>query len=212
MAAKSGIRRFIFISSIGVNGEFNFRRSFTEKDEVHPANSYAISKWEAEQVLHEISRSCGMEVVILRPPMVYGPDAPGNFARLMCLIKVGIPLPLGNISNLRSFIYISNLVDAITVCFQHPKAAGETFLVSDGEDVSTPDLIKMIASSMNKKPVLFSLHSGILKALCKIVGKGEELEKLTGTLVVDSSKIRNLLGWKPPFTLKEGIRETVLGA
>ena len=100
-------------------------------------------------------------------------------------------------------------MDAINTCIIHPKAAGETFMVSDGQDVSTPDLIKMIAFAMNKKTFLFSLHSGILKALCKIAGKGKELEKLTGTLLVDSSKIRNLLGWKPPFTMEEGIRETV---
>jgi len=103
------------------------------------------------------------------------------------------------------------LVDAISTCITHPKAAGETFMVSDGQDISTPDLIRMIASAMDKKPILFSLHPGSLKALCKITGKGEELEKLTGSLLVDSSKIRNLLGWKPPFTLEEGIRETVKG-
>jgi nucleoside-diphosphate-sugar epimerase len=133
----------------------------------------------------------------------------GNFARLVRLIKAGIPLPFGGISNLRSFIYIGNLVDAIVTCTKHPKAAGETFMLSDGQDVSTPDLIRMIASAMDRKPVFFSLHPGILNALCKILGKSDELDKLTGTLFVDSSKIRNLLGWKPPFSLEEGIKETI---
>ncbi|MBA2123513.1 hypothetical protein B9J78_00985 [bacterium Unc6] len=209
MAAKYGVRRLIFISSIGVNGEFSSEMPFSEKNLPNPHNAYAVSKWEAEQVLHVVSKNSGMEVVILRPPLVYGPDAPGNFARLMRVIKTGLPLPFGNIKSLRSFVYIDNLIDAIITCVTHPLAAGETFMVSDGQDVSTPDLIKMIASAMNKKVILFSLHPGILKSLCKIAGKGEEMEKLTGSLLVDSSKIRNLLGWKPPFTLEEGIKETV---
>lgn len=211
MAAKAGVKRFIFISSIGVNGDFTKKEPFTEDNVPNPVGAYAVSKWEAEQSLRKVVENTGMGVVILRPPLVYGPDAPGNFSRLMRLIKKGIPLPLGSIKSLRSFLYLGNLMDAIITCITHPLAAGETFLVSDGQDVSTPDLIRMIACEMKKKAVLFYLHPGILKALCKIVGKTEELEKLTGTLLVDSSKIRNLLGWKPPFTLEEGIRVTVKG-
>ncbi len=211
MAANAGVRRFIFISSIGVNGKFIDRKPFTENDIPNPVGGYAVSKWEAEQTLRKVAENTKMEVVILRPPLVYGLNAPGNFGRLVCLIKTGLPLPLGNINSLRSFLYVGNLVDAISTCISHPLAGGETFLVSDGQDISTPDLIRMIASAMNKKAVLFSLHPGILKALCKIAGKAEELEKLTGTLLVDSSKIRNLLGWKAPFTLEEGIRGTVKG-
>ena len=128
---------------------------------------------------------------------------------LQKIIKIGMSLPFGSIKNLRSFLYTGNLVDAISICITHPLAAGETFMVSDGQDVSTPELISMIAGAMNKKVVLFSLHLSILRALCKIVGKNEELEKLTGSLLIDSSKIRNLLGWKAPFTLEEGIREMV---
>ncbi|MFH1593414.1 MAG: hypothetical protein ABID09_01795 [Candidatus Omnitrophota bacterium] len=147
--------------------------------------------------------------VILRLPLVYGPGVKANFKNLIKIAGSGLPLPFKGINNQRSFLYLGNLVDVISTCITHPLAAGETFLVSDGQDISTPDLIKMIASAMDKKLVLFSLHPGILKALCKIAGKGEEVEKLTGTLLVDSSKIRNLLGWKPPFTLEEGIKETV---
>ncbi|MCX5704142.1 MAG: GDP-mannose 4,6-dehydratase, partial [Candidatus Omnitrophica bacterium] len=193
----------------GVNGEFTDTKPFTEYDIPNPVGAYAVSKWEAEQALRKVAENTGMEVVILRPPLVYGPDAPGNFGRLIHLIQLGLPIPLGDIKNSRSFIYLGNLVDAIITCISHPLAAGETFLVSDGQDVSTPDLIKMIASAMNKKLVLFSLPPSILKGLCRIMGKAEELEKLTGTLLVDSSKIRNMLGWRPPFTLEEGIRETV---
>lgn len=204
-----GVRRFIFISSIGVNGEFTGKKSFTEDDIPCPAGAYAVSKWKTEQVLHETAKNTNMEIVILRAPLVYGPNAPGNFKRLMYLIKIGVPLPLGNISSLRSFIYLGNLADIINTCITHPLAAGETFLVSDGQDVTTSNLIKMLACAMGKRVILFSVHLGILKTLCKIAGKAEELEKLTESLLVDSSKIRNLLGWKPPFTLEEGIRETV---
>ncbi|MDD5079051.1 MAG: SDR family oxidoreductase [Candidatus Omnitrophica bacterium] len=209
MAAKAGVYRFIYLSSIGVNGEFTEKDPFTEECVPNPVGAYAVSKWEAEQSLQKVAENSGMKVVILRSPLVYGSDAPGNFGRLMHLIKARMPLPFGSIKNLRSFIYLGNLVDAITTCIAHPLAAGESFIVSDGQDVSTPDLIKMIACALNKKPVLFSLHPGILRALCKIAGKTEELEKLTGPLFVDSSKIRNLLGWKPPFTLEEGIKETI---
>ena len=127
----------------------------------------------------------------------------------MYLIKTGVPLPLRNMNNLRSFIYLGNLVDAIIACIQRPEAAGETFMVSDGQDVSTPDLVRMIAGAMGKRAVLFALYPGILRVLCGAIGKSEELEKLAGTLLVDSSKIRELLNWKPPFTLGEGIKETV---
>ncbi|MFH0947877.1 MAG: SDR family oxidoreductase [Elusimicrobiota bacterium] len=209
--ARAGVHKFIYISSIGVNGEFTDRKPFTENNIPNPVGAYAVSKWEAEQTLRKAAKNTGMEVVILRPPLVYGPNAPGNFSRLMHLIKKRIPLPLGKIKNLHSFLYLGNLVDAIITCVTHPLAAGETFLVSDGQDISTPDLIKMLAFAMNKKAVLFSLHSCILKALCRIAGKAEELEKLTGTLLVDSSKIRNMLGWEPPFTIEEGIKATVRG-
>jgi nucleoside-diphosphate-sugar epimerase len=234
MAAKTGVRRFIYLSSIGVNGEVADKKPFTEDDTPDPVGAYAVSKWEAEQVLQRVAKNSGMEVVILRAPLVYGLNAPGNFARLMCLIKAGLPLPFKGINNRRSFLYLGNLVDAIGVCVEHPKAAGETFLLSDGQDVSTPELIRMIAGLLCRRRAprndtggeagsspayrqagndasLFYLHPVILKALCKIVGKTEELEKLTGSLLVDSSKIRNLLGWRPPFTLEEGIRETVNG-
>ncbi|MDD3375244.1 MAG: SDR family oxidoreductase [Candidatus Omnitrophica bacterium] len=208
-SVKAGVKRFFFMSSIGVNGEVDSGKPFAEQDTPCPVSAYAISKWEAEQILCEVVRGTGMEIVIFRPTLVYGPSAPGNFARLMRLVKLKAPLPFGGFKNLRSFLYVGNLVDAIITCMTHPRAVGETFLLSDGEDVSTPDLIQMIAVSMNKKVVLFPFPQSVLKTLCKIIGKDKELEKLTGNLTVDCSKIRNLLGWKPPFTMEEGIRESI---
>jgi nucleoside-diphosphate-sugar epimerase len=210
MAAKAGVKRFIFMSSVKVNGEGK-QGVYTEKDVLAPQDAYGISKMEAEQILTSVAAETGLQVVVLRLPLVYGVGVKANFKSLIKLASSGLPLPFKGINNRRSFLYLGNLVDAISTCVIHPLAVGETFLVSDGQDVSTPDLIKMIAGAMGKKVVLFSLHPGILKALCKIAGKTEELEKLTGSLVVNSSKIRNLLRWKPPFTMEEGINETVKG-
>ncbi len=211
MAAKAGVKRFIFISSVKVNGE-GFQVPYTEKDAPAPQDAYGISKMEAEQVLASVAADTGLKTVVLRLPLVYGPGVKANFKNLIKIASSGLPLPFKGINNRRSFLYLGNLVDVIITCITHPLAVGETFMVSDGQDVSTPDLIKMIACAIKKKAVLFYLHPGILKALCKIVGKDEELEKLTGSLLVDSSKIKNLLGWRPSFTLEEGIRETVKGA
>jgi len=216
-AVNAGVKRFIFISSVKVNGERTevggregeLKEAFSERDAPDPQDAYGISKREAEDSLASIANEIGLQTVILRLPLVYGPGVKANFKNLIKIASIGLPLPFRGINNQRSFIYLGNLVDAISICITHPKAVGETFMVSDGQDISTSDLIKMIACAMGKKAFLFSLHPGILKALCKIVGKTEALEKLTGSLLVDSSKIRNLLGWKPLFTLEEGIRETV---
>ena len=208
MAAKAGVKRFIFISSVKVNGE-GALKSYTEKDTPGPQDAYGISKREAEDSLIDIASKTGLEVVILRLPLVYGPGVKANFKNLIKLANSGIPLPFKNINNRRSFFYIGNLVNAISTCISHTLAAGEIFLVSDGQDVSTPDLIKMIARALNKKVFLFSFHPDILKMFCKIMGKDEELEKLTGSLFVGTSKIRDLLGWKPLFSIEEGIKMTV---
>jgi UDP-4-keto-D-QuiNAc 4-reductase len=215
-AVLAGIRRFIFISSVKVNGEGN-QRPYTEKDTPKPQDVYGKSKWEAENLLLSVAAKTGVQTVILRLPLVYGVGVKANFKSLIKLAGSGLPLPFKGINNRRSFIYLGNLVDAISICIAHSLAAGEIFLVSDGQDVSTPDLIKMIAGLLRRRRAprndarLFYLYPGILRALCKIIGKAEELEKLTGSLLIDSSKIRNLLGWKPSFTLEEGIRETVKG-
>lgn len=208
-SAKAGVRRFIYISSIGVNGERSPGRPFREEDIPHPCNAYAVSKLKAEEALCRISKNTGMEVVIIRPPLVYGPNAPGNYFRLMSLIQSSVPLPLRSIQNMRSLIYVDNLISAILICIDHPKAAGEIYLVSDGQDISTPNLIRLMAAAMDRKPFLFSLHPGVLRTLCRAVGKVEEFDKMIETLIIDSSKIRNMLGWTPPFTLEQGINKSV---
>jgi len=183
-------------------------RAYFEDDIPAPQDAYGVKR-EAEDLLAGIATETGLGMVILRLSLVYGPGVKANFKNLIKIVRSGLPLPFKSIHNRRSFLYLGNLVDAIITCITHPLAAGETFMVSDGQDVSTPDLIRMIAGAMRKKLVLFSVHPIILKALCRIAGKGEELERLTGSLLVDSGKIRNLLGWKPPWTLEEGIREMV---
>ena len=208
MAAKSGVKRFIFVSSVKVNGE-GADKPYTEKDLPQPEDDYGVSKQEAEEVLSVVAAETALKIVILRPSLVYGPGVKANFKNLIKIVGLGVPLPLKGIRNQRSFLYVGNLVDAITICITHPLAVGETFLLSDGEDFSTPDLMKLIASAMNKRVILFSLPAAILKTLLTIVGQGDAMGKLEGSLCVDSSKIRDLLGWKPPFTIKEGISRTL---
>jgi nucleoside-diphosphate-sugar epimerase len=210
MAVEAGVKRFIFISSVKVNGE-GALRPYTEKDVPAPQDAYGISKREAEDSLARIAVETGLQVVILRLPLVYGPGVKANFRNLIKIAGSGLPLPFKGINNRRSFLYLGNLTDAVSLCITHPSAVGETFMVSDGQDVSTPALIKMIVCAMGKKAILFSFPPELLKLLFKVMHKGGDLEKLAGSLLIDSSKIRNSLGWKPPFTLEEGIRETVKG-
>ena len=206
MAAKAGVRRIIYLSTIKVNGE---RGYFREDSMPAPQDHYAISKWEAEQMLGRIAGETGFEVVIIRPPLIYGPGVGGNFKRLLGRVNNGVPLPLSRVNNRRSLIYLGNLVDAIVTCIDHKDAAGKTFLVSDGEDISTPDLIRMIAKAMGKRPRLIPFPPSLLKAIGRFSGKSAEIERLSGSLCIDNSKIREVLGWKPPYTMEEGIRETV---
>lgn len=206
MSVSAGVRRIIYISSIGVNGESTEQGAFTEDDIPSPCSPYAISKWEAEEIIRAFSGA--MEVVIMRPPLVYGPHAPGNFSRFMQLINSGFPLPFGGINNRKSFIYLGNIIDALVKCVQKVEAIGKTFLVSDGQDVSTPDLIRMIAKAMGKKARLFPCPAPLLKMIGNIAGKSDEIERLSGSLQIDSAKIRRELNWTPPFTMEQGIRTT----
>lgn len=208
-AADAGVKRFVFVSSVKVNGESTAEdETFSDSSQAAPQDAYGISKWEAEQGLQHIARETGMEVVIIRPPLVYGPGVKANFLRLLDLVWRGVPLPLGSVRNLRSLIYLGNLVDAIVTCVTHPKAAGQTFLVSDGEDVSTPELIRRMAHALGRPTRLLPVPPGLLRLGGEIVGKGDEVGRLLDSLVIDSSKIRRELGWKPPFTMEEGLRET----
>lgn len=208
MAAEAGVKRFVFLSSIKVNGEATEVLGFSESDTPNPKDNYAISKWEAEQTLHKVAKDTGMEIVILRPPLVYGPHVRANFLRLLDMVNKNIPLPLSSINNKRSMIYIGNLIDVIVRCIKNPNAANQIFLLSDGHDVSTPDLIRMIAEAMGKKARLFPCPVSFLKMIGKITGKTAEVERLVSSLRIDNTKIRRELNWTPPFTMEHGIRMT----
>ena len=213
-AVKAGVKRLILLSSVKVNGESTdqiTKHKFSHKNLSNPQDPYAISKLEAEKVLWKISLRTGLEVVVVRLPLVYGNGAKGNLARLIKLVKLGIPLPLGMIDNQRSMIGIDNLVDLLIHCIDHPEASGKTFLTSDGEDISTPELIKLIASSMGKKANLFPLPIFILKFLGTIFGKSDEINRLTGSLRIDNNYTKEILNWTPPVSVEEGIRRMVQG-
>ncbi len=203
----AGVRRFVFISSIKVNGEER-AAPYTEADTPAPEDAYAISKWEAEQGLRQIAAQTGLEVVILRLPLVYGPGVRANFLALLRAVARGIPLPLGAISNQRSLIYVGNLVDAILRCLEHPAAAGQTFLVSDGEAVSTPELVRCMAAALGRPARLVTLPVPLLWLATTLAKKSALVTRLAGSLSIDSSAIRRELSWTPPFTLDEGLRET----
>jgi nucleoside-diphosphate-sugar epimerase len=209
-AAKQGIKRFVFLSSVKVNGESTFNKPFSEFDLPHPQDAYAISKWEAEEALKKISKDTGMELVIIRSPLVYGPNVKANFLRMIQYVKRGIPLPLGAIQNKRSLISIDNLVDFILTTISHPKAANQTFLISDDEDISTTDLLRRIGKYIGKPARLIPLHPKILSFLFNILGRQDFGDRLLGSLEVDITKAKKLLAWSPPKTLDESLRVTVI--
>lgn len=206
-AACAGVRRFVFISSIKVNGEES-AASYTPDSPASPIDAYGISKWEAEVGLHKIANETGLEIVVVRPTLVYGPGVKANFLNMMKIISKSIPLPLASIHNKRSLIYVGNLVDALTSCAFHPDAAGKTYLVSDGEDVSTPELIRRTASALGIPVRLWPLPLSLMKFIAKLTGNDGVFYRLTGSLAVDSGKIRQELGWVPPFTMEEGLLAT----
>lgn len=206
--AEAGVRRFVYLSSVGVHGARSFVRPLSESSPLVPHDDYSRSKLEAEQVLAEIGRSTPLEVVILRPPLVYGPGAPGNFARLIRLVRSGWPLPLAGIDNRRSLLYLGNLVDAILLCMHHPTVAGQTFLLDDGQPVSTPELIRAVARAMDRPARLLGVPVGVLEFAGALLGKRAVVKRLTGSLWVDSSAIRSRLGWTPPYTLRQGLDAT----
>jgi len=207
-AAVAGVKRFVFISSIGVHG-LNSSRPFKETDTEAPHDAYAISKYEAEQGLRKLTTETGLEVVIIRPPLVYGGTAPGNFRSLINLASNPIPLPFGSVNNKRSMVYVGNLVDLIVRCINHPSAANETFLVSDGDDVSLRSLLTMMRSAMGRSACLVPVPLELFKLAGALTGKRGMVDRLVGDLQVDSSKARTLLEWVPPFTVEQGIAATV---
>lgn len=210
-AAQAGVRRFVFISSIKVNGELTAPgRPFQADDVPAPEDAYGISKWEAEQGLLSLARETGMEVVIIRPPLVYGPSVKGNFASLIRWMAKGLPLPLGAVrQNRRSLVGLDNLVDLIVTCLDHPAAANQVFLAGDGEDLSTVELLRRLGSAMDKPARLLPLPVWALEAGAVLLGKRAVAQRLLGSLQVDISKARELLGWEPPVSVDEGLRRAV---
>lgn len=206
-AAVAGVRQLVFLSSIKVNGEATVR-PLTEEDAPRPEDAYGISKWEAEQALRRVAQETGLEVAILRPPLVYGHGVKGNFLRLMNIVAAGWPLPLASVHNRRSLIYVENLVDAILHCLARPEAAGQTYLVSDGEDVSTPELIRGIAAALGVRPRLLPCPVALLRLGAAALGRAGDGTRLLGSLQIDNSKIRRELGWNPPDTIAQGLAET----
>ena len=209
-AAAVGVKRFVFTSSVKVNGESTSPgRAFTEADVPNPQDAYGQSKHEAEQGLRQLSADTGMEVVIIRPPLVYGPGVKANFAALMRAVHRGWPLPLGAVHNQRSLIALDNLVDFIVTCITHPQAANQTYLVSDGQDLSTTELVRGMAQAAGVPARLLPLPVWALQAGASLLGKGDAVQRLCGNLQVDISKARNLLGWVPPISVEEGLRRAM---
>lgn len=204
-ASEAGVKRFIFLSSIGVNGVSN-KAPFTVNDSPNPSEPYAYSKWEAEQGLLQISEQTDMEVVIIRPPLVYGPNAPGNFGRLVGWVEKGIPLPLGAVHNQRTLVGLDNLVDLIRVCIDHPAAANQVILAGDDEDVSTTQILRGIAEGMGRPSRLIPVPEPLLWAGASVLGKKAMAEKVLGSLQVDISETKRLLGWEPPYSFAEGMK------
>jgi nucleoside-diphosphate-sugar epimerase len=209
-AAAAGVKRFVFISSVKVNGESTQPgRAFTETDAPNPQDAYGRSKHEAEQGLRQLSSDTGMEVVIIRPPLVYGPGAKANFASLMRAVHRGWPLPLGAVHNQRSLVALDNLVDFIVTCITHPQAANQAFLVSDRQHLSTTELVRGMAQAAGVSARLLPVPVWALQAGASLLGKGDSMQRLCGNLQVDMSKARSLLGWVPPVSVEEGLRRAM---
>lgn len=208
-ASLNNVKRFIFISSIGVNGNKTFGKGFSSDDLPFPIEPYAISKHEAEVSLRNIAKISSMEVVIIRPPLVYGPDAPGNFSRLMAVIYRQSFLPFGCIHSKRSFVFIENLVDLIVTCIDSSAAANQTLLVSDDNDLSLKELVMMISAEMEKPVRLLPIPNKVLWLGGIIFNRIEVVDKLCSSLQVDISRTKSILGWKPPVTVNSGVKRTV---
>ncbi len=208
-AARYGVRRLVFVSSIKVNGEETFSQPFCESDEVLPLDPYALSKLEAELGLAEVARAGALEVTVVRPPLVYGPRVRGNFRRLLDWMHRGIPLPFGDTVNRRSLIGVDNLASALLSCALHPQAANQTFLVSDNEDLSTSELLRRTAAAMGRPARLITLPAALLRAAAGFAGQQESFRRLCGSLLLNTKKIRQTLGWTPPASVDDELKLTV---
>lgn len=208
-AAAAGVKRLIYVSTIKVLGETTDGHAFRNTDRAAPCDPYAVSKREAEEALKRITNDKGLELVILRPPLMYGPGVGGNFLRVLGLVARGIPLPVGMIQNARSMLAVSNFCDVIQISLEHPAAVGRTFLVADGEDISTPELFRMIGSLMDKPVRLLPVPEQLLKLGGKIFRRSNEVARLCDSLQVDITYTKNVLNWSPRTSLEDGIRSVV---
>ncbi len=207
-ALRVSVKRFIFLSSIGVNGTETLEHPFSEEDKINPVLDYAKSKWEAEQYLNSISDK-GLDVVIIRPPLVYGSHVKGNFLRLLKLADTGIPLPLGAVKNKRSMISLENLVNFLLLCLEHKDAANQTFVIADGEDIFLSDLIRQLRKSLDRPTRLISVPQKWLYIFAKMVGKLDTIKKICDPLQVDITKAKQQLGWQPVQSVEDGLKEVV---
>jgi nucleoside-diphosphate-sugar epimerase len=211
-AFKAGVKRFVFVSSVKVHGENTDNRPpFREVDELFPEDAYALSKYEAEQSLRKFCADVGMELVVVRPPLVYGPGVKGNFESLLKLCNLPVPLPFGSMNNKRSMAYVGNLADFIAQCVCSRHANGEAFLISDGEAISLSELLAEIKRAKGQSPWLLPVPIPLFRLAGRLLGKTAAVDRLTGALVVDSSKARDLLGWSAPYSVREGLKATVVG-
>ena len=208
-AVQAGVRRLVFVSSVKVNGEATHAQPFRSADIPMPGDPYGQSKLEAEQALQQYARETGLEVVIVRPPLVYGPGVKANFLNLMKLVRLGAPLPFGSIKNYRSMVALANLVDLLIVCTTHPSAPGEVFMVSDGHDLNTADLVRMIANAMRRRLWLVPVPPWLLAGAAKLVGKASIADRLLGTLQVDIENTQAKLKWEPVMAPQAAIDQTV---
>jgi len=211
-AAEAGVRRFVFLSTIHVLGTVSGTRPFRADDPPAPRSPYAISKLEAETALYASAAASGMELVVLRPPLIYGPGARANFARLVAAVRHGLPLPLAGIQNRRSLLALDNLVDLIARCLDHPAADGQTFLAADGEDISTTELVLQLGAALGRRPRLFALPTGALRFAARLLGRESMAEGLLDSLQVDASATCATLQWQPSVTVAAGLRRAVAPA
>ncbi|MGF6966442.1 nucleoside-diphosphate-sugar epimerase [Paraburkholderia sp. WC7.3g] len=207
-ARRAGVRRFVFVSSIKAMGEASTGQPIAETDRPAPSDAYGISKLEAERALFDYGRSAGLEVVVVRPPLVYGPGVRANFLQLMNAVAKGIPLPLGAVNARRSLVFVDNLADALVHCATDPRAAGETFHVTDGRDLSVPELARLLATQLHVPARLVPVPASVLRVAGRLTGRSAQIDRLVGELRVDSSHIRECLNWDPPHTVEHGLLET----
>ena len=208
-AVDNGVKRMVYVSSIKVNGEATLADlKFSETDRPAPQDPYGISKWEAEQALRSVADETGLEAVIVRSPLVYGPNVKGNFVQMLNVLAKGFPLPLASINNRRSLVFVGNLANALITCATHPAAVGQTYLVCDDDEISTPDLLRQLAKGMGVSAHLLPCPPVILQLIGHLTGKTQQLERLLGSLRIDGDKMRNDLNWKPPYSLPQGLQIT----